>query len=280
MLKKDKPKELERMKSLIAGYSSVGILDMHAFPARQLHAIRETVRGKAVIKMSNKAIIERALNESGKGILIEKMGREPALILTNENPFRMYRILKENRKPAAAKPGQTAINDIAIQKGQTSIPPGPGISTLQKVGLKTSVQGGKIAISADKVVCKAGESITDDMVAVFSLLKIEPMEICLRIESILEDNIVYGKNVLDIEPASYINNLLMGVQQSISLSLECGFLTAETSQLAISRAFREARSLCLSACIPEKEFIADIISKSAITAKILKDMLPTYSETT
>ena len=42
-------------------------------------------------------------------ILEEKLTDVPALMLTNENPFKLYKLLKENRTPAAAKPGDIAI---------------------------------------------------------------------------------------------------------------------------------------------------------------------------
>ena len=85
--------------------------------------------------MSKKNLILRALDKTDKKMdeLKEKIEKETALILTNENPFRIFKIIKENRAPAAAKVGQVATKDITIQKGPTPIAPGPAISTLQKV---------------------------------------------------------------------------------------------------------------------------------------------------
>ena len=201
MKKEDKPKYVEQLTGMINEYSVIGVLNMHKMPARALQQMRESMRGTTVIKSGKKGLITKALNSSKKSnikSLQEKLAGEAALLLTNENPFRLFRLIKENRTPAAAKPGDIAAKDITIPKGSTNLPPGPSISTLQKVGLKTSVQGGKIAVMADKVVCKAGEKITQDLADVLALLKIEPMEIGLDLAYVWEDGTIYGKQVLDV----------------------------------------------------------------------------------
>lgn len=66
MLKSEKPKKVEELKRLIAEHNVIGLLDMHNLPTKQLQKIRESLRGKAVIKMSKKKLIKRAIEESDK----------------------------------------------------------------------------------------------------------------------------------------------------------------------------------------------------------------------
>ncbi len=277
MLKNVKPKHVEDLANMIDVYSAIGVLNMHKMPARALQQMRESMRGTTVIKMSKKSLIKKAMEKSKKKnikILEEKMTGVPALLLTNENPFRLFRLLKENRTPAAAKVGDIATKDIIIQKGATPLPPGPSISTLQKVGLKTSVQGGKIHVMADKVVCKAGERMNTETADVLSLLKIEPMEIGLELTHVLEDGTVYGKDVLDVSVEDYVRDLMKCVAKAINLSVNTGYPTKLTAPIMIQKAFMEAKTLALERDIVEKEFIQDLISKAERAAKVLGDKIP------
>jgi len=272
MLKKDKPQEIEKIKNLLNEYSVIGLIDMKGLPGKQLQNIREQLRGKAVIRMSNKNLLKFALKSIDKDLskIEERIKGEAALILSNENPFKLFKILKENRAPATAKAGQVPNKNIVAQKGSTGIAPGPAISAFQKLKIKTSVQAGKIAIINDTVVCKSGETVTADMVSLFSLLKLEPMEIGLSMILAWEDGIIYEKNVLDIDADEYVANIQRSVQECIALSVEIGWITKDTAHAAISKAFREAKELCLECSIIEKEFIDEVLMKAVREAKALE----------
>jgi len=276
MLKNEKPKIVENLKKLIEDHSVIGVLDMHNLPAKQLQKIRDSLRDTAIIIMSKKSMIKRAISESKKDIkkLEEKLINEPALILSNENPFRLFRTIKSNRSPAPAKAGNTAMNDIVIKKGKTGIPPGPAISSLQKIGLKTSVQEGKISVMSDKVAVKAGETITNDMVNAFNLLKMEPMEIGLNLVAVWESGVIYPKDVLDIDVNAYTNKVILAITCMINLSLNSGYLVPLTAELAIQKAFMEAKSLALEANIIDKSIIGELLMKAVREANELKKLMP------
>ncbi len=272
MLKTEKPLQVQKIKELAEGHKVVGILNMHKLPAKQLQQMRESLRGRAVIKMSKKSLIKRAIEEKQLQESLEGRSVEPALLFSNENPFRLYKILKESRTPAAAKPGDVVTKDIVIPAGPTSLPPGPAISTLQKVGLKASVQGGKIAVVQDKVVCKSGEIVSEDLASVLNILKIEPMEIGLDLITAYEDGVLYGKDVLDVDQAAYISSLQVAVHYAVNLSLNTGYITKFTAALALQKAFLEARSLSVESSVMEKDFIDDILAKAVRQAKALENI--------
>ena len=277
MLKEEKPKRVEELASMMDTYSAIGVLNMHKMPARALQQMRESMRGKTVIKMNKKSLIKKAMEKSKKKnmkVLEEKMTGVPALLMTNENPFKLFRLLKENRTPAAAKVGDIATKNITIQKGATPLAPGPSISTLQKVGLKTSVQSGKIHVMADKVVCKEGEKITTELADVLSLLKIEPMEIGLDLTCVLEDGTIYGKDVLDVSVEDYVKNLIRCVTQAVNLSVNTGYPTKLTAPIMIQKAFMEAKTLASERDIIEKEFIQDLLAKAERATKVLGEKIP------
>lgn len=267
--KNQKPQIVGKLKKMIEEHSAVGIVNFHNLPARSLQSMKESMRGKASITMAKKSLIIRSLNESNLTALAEKIRGEPAFLFSNENPFKLYKIIKQSRSPAAAKTGEVAPNDVVIKKGATSLPPGPAITALQKVGLKTSVQAGKIAIMDDKVVVKKGETFTQDHVSVLNMLKMEPMEIGLDLTAVIEGDVIYGKDVLDIDMDTYMNNIYKAISQSVALSLDIGYITKETAPMAIRKAFLEAKTLATDANVMTKEFIDELLMKAVRQASAL-----------
>jgi len=276
MLKKYKPEEVKRVEKLLNAYSVIGIINMHGLPAKQLQKIRDGVRGRAVITMAKKTILQKAFDNVDKKYIKElekKIIHEPALLLTNENPFKIFKLLKEKRIPASAKAGNIAPADIIIPAGPTPIPPGPAISIFQKAGLKTKVEQGKISVLKEKCVVKAGETINEEIVGILGLLKIEPMEIGIEVVAVWEDGIVYEKAVLDVDAEDYLNMLRLSVSQMVSLSLNTGYIVKETAELAIQKAFLEAKILALNANIIDKSFMDDLLRKAVIEAKELEKLI-------
>ncbi len=271
MLKTEKPIQVQKMRELTVSYKVIGILNMHKLPAKQLQQMRESLRGKAIIKMTKKCLMKKSL-ESNQALQEKLDGKklEPALLFSNENPFKLYKILKESRTPASAKPGDIAIKDIMIPQGPTPLPPGPAISTLQKVGLKASVQNGKIAIMQDKIVCKTGGAVTEELASVLNLLKMEPMEIGLDLIVAYEDGVFYGKDVLDIDQSQYISELQHAAHQAVNLSLNTGYITSFTAPMAVQKAFMEARSLAMETDALEKDFIDAVLAKAIRELKAIE----------
>ncbi len=275
MLKSEKPKEMENVIKLLNEYNVVGILDMHKIPGRQLQKIRENLRDKVVIRMCTKNILMRSIDDCNKKNIFdlkEQIRGASALILTNENPFRLFKMIKKNRSPAKARLGDVVKKDIVIPKGSTELPPGPAISTLQKVGLKTGVQQGKIAIMQEKVILKSGESVNEDVVNLLSLLKIEPMEIGLELIVVIEDGIIYKKEVLDVDDSYYENEMISAVQKAINLSVNSGYPTEKTVEIMIQKAFNEVKNLCVDLDLLEKDFVDDIIIKTIRQATVLEEL--------
>jgi len=274
LLKKDKIRVVEELTKKINSYKVVGIVDMHKIPARQLQKIKNSLAGKAEIKMARKKLMKRAieLSEKKNATELEKfMEGQPAFIFTNENPFRIYNFIKKNKSSAAAKVGDVVEEDIIIKKGPTQLAPGPAISQLQSIGLKTTVEDGKIVIQSDKVVLKKGETVTKELANVFTMLKMEPMKIGLNVLCMLEDGIIYSSDILDIDEEGFKESVIKAVNDMMNLSINTGYIVELTAELVISKAFNEARTLATEANILEKEFVDILIAKAVSQARVLEE---------
>src|SRR3989344_2663282 len=187
--KKEIVTELVRM---INEYPIIGVVNMENLQAPQLQKMRAQLRGNFFITMTKRRLIKLAFEETKskkKGIeqLESHLGGMPALIFTKENPFKLSRTLQKSKSPAPAKAGQTAPRDIVVNKGVTSFAPGPIIGELALAGIKSGVEGGKVAIKEDSVVVKSGEKIKPKVAEILTRLGVQPMEVGLDLVAVYEN---------------------------------------------------------------------------------------------
>lgn len=221
----------------------IGVLTLHKMPAFALQKMRKALDGKATIKVERKSIIALALEKAGKKELIEKLSSQPALMFANEDPFRLYMFVYKNKTSASAKPGDVAPEDIIVPAGPTDIPPGPAISALSKVKIIAKVEGGKLAVTKDCLVAKAGETISADLASALSMVKLKPMKIGLDVVSLWENGTIYNKEVLFVDEVKMVNDLALAYKQAFNLSFNSGFPVKETVEMMLIKAAQEAKSL-------------------------------------
>jgi large subunit ribosomal protein L10 len=254
-------------------YPVVGILNMHALPASQLHQIRSKLRGKAVIRMVKKRLIILALKESGlKGAdaLGERIRGEPALVMTELNPFKLAQIISKNKSSAPAKDGDIAPTDIMVNAGPTPLPPGPVIGELQKAKIPAMIEGDKIHVREDTVIAKEGDEINALLAGVMAKLGMTPMEIGLNLLAAWEDGTVYESDILFIPQEKYVQDLVSAHQGAFNLAYNIGYPTKETLPLLLSRAHQEASSLAMAAGILTKETVQPLLAKAHAQMEALK----------
>ncbi len=272
----EKRKIIEKIKNLAKQYKVVGIIDFSNLPARQLQDMKAKLRSIAVIYMTKKRLIKIALKElEEEGIknilkLSETLDGQPAMIFTNENPFKLFKILKENQSNAPIKAGQVTPNDIVVRAGKTNFTPGPIIGELGAFRIKTGVEGGKVVIKEDVVVAKKGDVVNEKLAGILQRLGIEPMKIGLKIQSVLEDGVIYTPDVLDISTEEILSNMAKLHSEAFTLAMEIGYICKDTVELLLQKAYREARTLGIEQGILSKELIEDIISRVELQAQALK----------
>ncbi|NOZ59582.1 MAG: 50S ribosomal protein L10 [Euryarchaeota archaeon] len=262
-----KLEKVEELARLIRDYPVVGIVNMENIPARTLQKMRAKLRGEVLIKMSKKSIMQHAIEKAAKeekslADLKDKLRGQPAFIFSKINPFKLYKILEENKVPAPAKPNSIAPRDIVVPKGETPFAPGPLLGELQALGIQTEIKGGKIAVKKDTVVARAGDVIDAKLANILNRLGIEPMEVGLDLIAAYEAGTVFSPEVLRVDEEEVKAQLALAYQQAVNLSINSGFLTRETAPLAIAKAYREALALALEAAIPEPGAVDRLLAKA------------------
>jgi large subunit ribosomal protein L10 len=271
MVSEKKVSEVKLVKEQLRDYPVIGILDMFKLPARQLHKIRNNLRGEAVIRMVKKRLIPRVLKDSRPDLerLADYIQGEPALILSRTDPFRLARIIAESKSPSAAKPGDIATRDIEVKAGPTPLPPGPVIGELQKIKIPCAVQGDKISVSRDTVIAREGDVITRDVAGVLSKLRIEPMEVGLNLLAAWEQGVIYGKDILFIPREEYLERLKSAAAGAFNLSVNINYITGDNIGFLLSRAHSEARALAREARVITPETIGPLMAKARAEAEAL-----------
>lgn len=178
-------KKIEGIKELIKlikDSKSVTLVSVKNLPTSLFQQIKKKLREHATIKVAKKNIIKKAIEDSNKQGLKElenHLKEDIALMFSNENPFELSSILSRNKTMARAKAGQEVKDDVIVEPGPTDLVPGPIISELGAVGLKFTIEDGKISIKDKKVIVKAGEKVSEQAASIMGKLNMKPVAIGL-----------------------------------------------------------------------------------------------------
>ncbi len=264
---------VKKFSDLIKEYKVVASVDVENLPAKQLNNMRAQLRGKAVLLMTKRRLITKALEGSDKeGIkdLIPTMKGMPALLFSNENPFSLFKILKKSKSPAPIKAGQEAPNDIVVKAGGTNFAPGPIIGELGAFGIVSGVENGKVAVKKDSVVAKEGDTVDAKLAALLQRLEIMPMEIGLNLVAAYENGSILNKKDLDIDEEAFMNKLRTAASDAFALSVELALPTKDNITTLLSSAHMKAYSLAESESIMTSDNVENILAKANAQAETLK----------
>ena len=245
-----KKNEVKDLKGLIETHKVVGIANLADIPAPQLQKMRRTLKDSATLKMSRKTLMSLALNESKKSnieSLEEHMEGQPALIFTDMNPFKLFKILEESKTEAPAKAGNIASLDIVVPKGDTAFKPGPMLGELQKIGIQAKIDKGKIVINKDKTVVVAGEEISKNIASILSRLEIYPMEVGIDLKAAYEDQTIYTSDLLTIDTEKTFLDVQKAFTQALNLSVNAMIFNMESLPILLMNATTQSLNLAVNA---------------------------------
>ncbi len=243
----------EAKKELVKGFENLAknsktilIASIKNIPASQLQEIRKELRNKAVIKVPKRSLILRALDSLKKEELKkfkEKIIENVAVLFSNLDSFELAAELIKNKRPAGAKAGQEAPEDIEIPAGPTELVPGPAISELGALGIKVQVENGKISIKEPKVIVKKGEKISAEVAGIMNKLDIKPFSIGLI--PIAAFDIEKGELYLDIkiDNEEAVKDLKNAFGKALPFAVEIGYICKDTILFLLQKSEKEAKAL-------------------------------------
>ena len=275
--KKEKVAELEELTN---NNEIIGIVNLADIPAPQLQSMRKSLVGKAILKLSRKNFIKIALRNSNKTVegLADYLEGQPAMVFTDMNPFKLFKILEDSKTEAPAKAGAIAPADIVVPAGDTSFPPGPILGELQQAGIPAKIDKGSIVVQEDATVVKEGEPVPKNVADVLTKLEIHPMEVGMDLLAVCEGDTIYTADILKIDEEETLQTITAAYQNAINLSVNAGIVNSESAPLLIQKAATDAMNLAVNANILTSETTDKIVSKAysqmlAVAALLSSDAL-------
>jgi large subunit ribosomal protein L10 len=234
----------------LSTYNTIGIIAMESIGAKTVQKLRADLRNRAKIKVAKNTLMRKAL-ELVKGLdgsekLMEYVTGPVAFLFTNDSPYQIANYLEKNKVAAPAKGGQIAPKPVVVPKQNTGVPPGTFISELNSVGLPTRIEGGTIAIPDDTQVVDTGDKVSTTLASILARLGIEPFEVGLSLELVLESGDIIMGDALLIDFDEYLNDLMYAYQRAVNLSVNAGILTSTTAPIVLANVQRKAMSLAAS----------------------------------
>jgi len=243
---KEKIETVKKLVELIKTSNTLIIASIKNLPSRQFQQIRKKLKEKAQMKVVKKNIMLKAIESSGKtGIekLKDYVCEDSTILFSKEDAFEVAGILAENKNAIKAKPEQIAIDDIVVEEGPTELTPGPAITELGSLGLKISVEEGKIAIKEKKIIVKKGDKISEAAASVMGKLEILPFKIGLEPIAIYDLNANKIYTDVKIDPEKTAEELKTSAAKALGFAQKIMYISKDTIGFLIAKASAEERTL-------------------------------------
>jgi len=227
--------------------------------------MRQSLRGSVHVVGSKNRLLQLAIAEAAKSrpgleALSAKMHGQSVLLATKQNPFKLFKSLKAGASMAPLKGGQVAPHDIVIPKGGTPFGPGPIVGELQKVGISAKIEAGKVVIAKESTPVKAGAIVSPELAAMLAKLEIRPIELKIDLKAAFEHDTLFLPDALGIDEDVIMGQLGLAVRTANEVSLQTGWITEQTADALLGRAYKQAIALVLEQGIEVDEAVKQTVT--------------------
>jgi len=221
-----------KVNQLLQDYNKIMIVEADHVGSNQMHQIRASLRGKAVILMGKNTMIRKAVRA--------RVGSDPRLeafiphikgnvgfIFCKGDLQEVRNKIHENKVAAPAKAGSISPIDVFVPAGNTGMEP-TMTSFFQALNIATKIVRGAIEIIADVHLVKKGEKVGNSEATLLAKLNIRPFSYGLRLINVYDNGSVYAPAVLDLTDNDILSRFKQGVQNIAALGLQIGYPTIAT----------------------------------------------------
>jgi large subunit ribosomal protein L10 len=277
-----KAKAVDDIEGLIQKHKVIALANLQKVRAAQLQELRKKLKTDAYIRVVKNTLMRRAVAQVKDRPNLQKLEEHlvgsTIFLFTDLNPFRLVLLLERSRVRATAKSGDVAAFDVTVPAGNTGQPPGPIISQLGAVGLKTRIESGSVWVNKDTLVAKKGEIIPEALAAVLSKLGIKAVEAGLSLKAVYDDGILLVEDQLHLDLDKTRSDVEEAYKAALYLSINSAYPMAENIKILLQKAHQEAYSLSINEDIPTKETVKDILRKAHLHMSILKAQMDKTKE--
>ncbi|MES2153530.1 MAG: 50S ribosomal protein L10 [bacterium] len=262
--------EVKRLTKIITDSSVIAVAEVGGIPGPQIQAMRQSLRGTVAVVGAKNRLLALAIKEASKSrpgleALAGKLHGQSVILATNQNPFKLFKSLKAGASKAPLKGGQISPIDIVVPKGGTPFGPGPIVGELQKVGIPAKIDAGKVVIQKDATPVRAGQVVSAELAAMLQKLEIKPIDLKIDLKAAFEKDTMFLPDALAVDEDVIFGQIGVAVRTAREVSLQTGWITADTADALLGRAYKQAIALIL-----EKNLSVDAAVEQTVTADYAK----------
>jgi large subunit ribosomal protein LP0 len=246
----DKQIYFEKLKELLAKYSSIFLVNVDNVGSNQMHQIRVALRGKGVVLMGKNTMVRRAL----RTILSESPQFERLLpyvkgnigfVFTDQDLKEVRELIVANKVAAPARAGAFAPKDVVVPAANTGMEPGK-TSFFQALGIPTKIARGTIEIVSDVKVVTAGTRVGPSEATLLNMLNISPFTYGMTVVQIFDQGNVFSPDVLDVDESVLIDRFLSGIKTIAAISLALHYPTIVSITHSLVNAYKNLIAISLA----------------------------------
>ncbi|KAI1980624.1 ribosomal protein P0 (A0) (L10E) [Ophidiomyces ophidiicola] len=239
----------EKLKDLLDEYKSIFIVTVDNVSSQQMHEIRLSLRGQAIVLMGKNTMVRRAL----KGFITDNPEFERLLphvkgnvgfIFTNDDLKEVRTKILANRIAAPARAGAVAPADVFVPAGNTGMEPGK-TSFFQALGVPTKIARGTIEITSDLKLVEAGSKVGPSEATLLNMLNISPFTYGMTVAQIYDDGQTFSSDVLDIEEEQLLKSFQTAINTITAISLAANFPTLPSVMHSIVNAYKKTLAIAV-----------------------------------
>ncbi|SGZ57112.1 CIC11C00000001407 [Sungouiella intermedia] len=239
-----------KLKELLTDYKSIFIVGVDNVSSQQMHEVRKTLRGEAVVLMGKNTMVRRAI----RGFLSELPEYEKLLpyvkgnvgfIFTNADLKDIREVIVSNVVAAPARAGAVAPKDVWVPAGNTGMEPGK-TSFFQALGVPTKIARGTIEIVSDVKVVEANNKVGPSEASLLNLLNISPFTYGLTVVQVYDNGQVFPPSILDITDDELVGHFVSAINTIASISLAAGYPTLPSVGHSVVNHYKNVLALSIA----------------------------------
>lgn len=248
--RESKAEYFSKLKELLETYKSIFVVGVDNVSSQQMHEVRKSLRGKAVVLMGKNTMIRRAI----RGFLSDLPQFEKLLpfikgnvgfVFTNEDLQTIRDEILDNKVQAPARAGALSDLDVVIPAQQTTFEPGK-TSFFQAIGVPTKITRGTIEITSDIKVVQAGSKVGASEATLLNMLNISPFTYGLTVSQVYDDGQVFPPSILDITDDELVKHFVSAVSNIAAISLAIGYPTLPSVSHSIINHYKNVLAISVA----------------------------------
>ncbi|KAH6646430.1 60S acidic ribosomal protein P0 [Truncatella angustata] len=255
-----------KLKALLEEYKSCFIVSVDNVSSQQMHEVRQSLRGEAVVLMGKNTMVRRALRTFIADTpeyerLLPHIKGNIGFVFTNGDLKEIRDKVLANKVAAPARAGALAPADVWIPAGNTGMEPGK-TSFFQALGVPTKIARGTIEITADLKLVEAGLKVGPSEATLLNMLNISPFTYGLGISQVYDQGNAFPPEVLDVGEDQLLKTFASAITTIASISLAINFPTLPSVIHSVVNSYKKVLAVAIETEIswPEIEELKDRIA--------------------